>query len=77
MHGDFTILKDPIFWGVMLLVVLPMAMTGAAALDRVGAERVVDREQERQANQQQDVEDRRCDQNRFEYLAPVQDEMKA
>jgi hypothetical protein len=30
MHHDLAILKDPFFWGAMLLVVLPMAMTGAA-----------------------------------------------
>ena len=30
MHRDLAMLKDPIFWGAMLLVVLPMAVTGAA-----------------------------------------------
>jgi len=30
MHRDFAVLKDPFFWGAMLVVVLPMAMTGAA-----------------------------------------------
>jgi hypothetical protein len=30
MHRDLAILKDPTFWGAMLLVVLPMVMAGAA-----------------------------------------------
>ena len=30
MHRDFAVLKDPFFWGAVLVVVLPMAVTGAA-----------------------------------------------
>ena len=46
-------------------------------VDRVGADRVIHRQQERHADQQQHVEDRRCDEDRAEHVAPVQDEPKA
>ena len=46
-------------------------------VDRVGADRIIDREQKRQTDQQQDIDDRRRDQNRFEHVAPVQHEVKA
>ena len=46
-------------------------------VDRIGAERVVDREQQRQADEQQHIEDRRRDQDRFKHAAAVKDEVKA
>jgi hypothetical protein len=29
MHNDLDILKDPLFWGAMLVGVLPIALIGA------------------------------------------------
>ena len=29
MHQDLDILKDPMFWGAMLVGILPVAMAGA------------------------------------------------
>ena len=46
-------------------------------VDRVGADRVIYREQKRHANQQQDIKDRRRDEDGAEHIAPVQDEPKA
>ena len=46
-------------------------------VDGVGADRVIDRQQQRQPDQQQDVKDRRCDQGYFEHIASVQEEVKA
>src|SRR4029078_13054173 len=40
----------------------------ARIVDRIGAERIVDREQQRQTDQQQDVDDRRRDQDRLQHL---------
>ena len=46
-------------------------------VDRVGADRVIHREQKRHADQQQDVKDRGRDEDGAEHLAPVQHEAKA
>jgi hypothetical protein len=29
MHGNFDMLKDPIFWGALLMGILPIAVGGA------------------------------------------------
>src|SRR6516225_4712074 len=46
-------------------------------IDRVGAERIIHREQERHTDQKQDVEDRGRYEDRAQHVAAVQNELKA
>ena len=46
-------------------------------VDRIGADRIIDGQQERQADQQQHIEHRRRDQNRAEHIAAIHDETEA